>query len=43
MRRGIESMSVELIGIGVVILAGGIAIGVGACFAWAYHAMGGGE
>jgi len=26
-----------------VILAGGIAIGVGACFAWAYHAMGGGE
>ncbi len=36
-------MSVELIGIGVVILAGGIAIGVGACFAWAYHAMGGEE
>ena len=43
MKRGIESMSVGLIGLGVVILAGGIAIGVGACFAWAYHAMGGGE
>ena len=37
------SMSVGLIGLGVVILAGGIAIGVGACFAWAYHAMGVGD
>jgi hypothetical protein len=38
-------MSVGLIGLGVVILAGGIAIaiGVGACFAWAYHAMGMGD
>ncbi len=36
-------MSVELIVLGIVILAGCIAIGVGACFAWAYHAMGGGE
>lgn len=36
-------MSVELIVLGIVFLAGGIAIGVGACFAWAYHAMGGGE
>lgn len=36
-------MSVELIVLGIVILAGGIAIGVAACFAWAYHAMGGGE
>ena len=36
-------MIVELIGLGVVILAGGIAIGVGVCFAWAYHAIGGGE
>lgn len=36
-------MSVELIVLGIVILAGGVAIGVGACFAWAYHAMGGGE
>ena len=36
-------MSVGLIGLGVVILAGGIAIGVGACFAWAYQAMGMGD
>lgn len=36
-------MSVELIVLGIVILAGGIAIGVGACFAWAYHAMGDSE
>ena len=36
-------MSVELIVLGIVILAGGIAIGVGACFAWAYHAMGMGD
>lgn len=37
------SMSVGLIGLGVVFLAGGIAIGVAACFAWAYHAMGMGD
>lgn len=36
-------MSVELIGLGIVILGGGIAIVVGACFSWAYHAMGGEE
>lgn len=42
-RKGALSMEVGLIGLGIVILAGGIAIGVGACFAWAYHAMGGGE
>ena len=36
-------MEVGLIGLGIVILAGGIAIGVGACFAWAYHAMGMGD
>jgi len=37
------NVEVGLIVLGTVILAGGIAIGVGACFAWAYHAMGGGE
>lgn len=37
------NVEVGLIGLGIVILAGGIAIGVGACFAWAYHAMGMGD
>lgn len=36
-------MEVGLIGLVILILAGGIAIGVGACFAWAYHAMGMGD
>jgi hypothetical protein len=34
------NVEVGLIVLGIVILAGGIAIGVGACFAWAYHAIG---
>lgn len=36
-------MGIGILGVGLAILAGGIAIGVGACFAWAYHAMGMGD